>query len=268
VDNDPACDVDPTPGQCAVPISVRLNVVDPNNPECSPTDLDGYLVQNYQPDTNPRHHFGLAALEQEVSSKLPLTAADTDVLSNAVNLGLLLRVAPFLRSDGTGDARWAAKRLRVRARVDSLGAPFDVDSRRVRCVPDGVSSPCDGVTGTFDQIQKHVFSRTCAVPTCHTAAVGEHQLSLLPIDSFASLVGIQPANGAANDAGKLRVDPGDPGNSFLLDKLKGDLAANEGVRMPFGLRRIHGLFIRLIEDWIVAGAPQAGFVSTRGCPAP
>ena len=69
-------------------------------------------------------------------------------------------------------------------------------------------------------------------------------------------------------AGKLRVDPGNPGNSFILDKLRGDLLENEGERMPRGLPKIPAREIALVEAWIAAGAPATGFVDGIGCQAP
>jgi hypothetical protein len=263
VDNDPACDADPTPGICAVSVAVRLNVVDPSNPECSPDDLDLYTVQNHQPDTNPRHDFSLQVLQDLVAADLPLISSDTDQLGTPAVLGLPLKVVPR-----DGAARWGRARKVIRARVDGSGGAFDVDRMRVVCVPDGVSTPCDGITGTFDQVQTQLFSRTCAVPTCHSAPVAPHALSLLPDVSLSFLVGAPPTNTVANAAGKLRVDPGNPANSYLLDKLRGTLASGEGERMPFGLRPVHRRFIEIVEDWIAAGAPEAGFVSATGCPSP
>lgn len=260
VDGDPACDVDQRPGQCAVRVSVRLNVTGPDAAPCSPADLTAYRVRNYEPDTHPRHDFDFAALDAEVSGILPLDAVDEDVPSRGVSIGLPLAVVPT-----EGSARWRRRWKRLRTRVDATGGRFDVDTRKIVCVPNGASSPCDGIAGTFDQIQKHVFSRRCAVPTCHTTATEEHQLVLREGDAFSSLVGVPPANPQARATGKLRVEPGDPANSFLMDKLHGDLEPGEGERMPFGLRRIHRGFAELIQDWIAAGAPEQGFVSPLGC---
>ena len=90
-------------------------------------------------------------------------------------------------------------------------------------------------------------------------------MSLAPGEAYANLVGVSPTNLTAQNAGKLRVDPGNPGNSFILDKLRGDLDPGEGERMPFGLRPLHALNIQLIEEWIAAGAPETGFVAAVGC---
>ena len=81
-------------------------------------------------------------------------------------------------------------------------------------------------------------------------------------------MGVQPANLVARNAGKLRVDPGNPTNSFIVDKLRGTLVAGEGERMPLELRPLPGNAIRVLEEWIAAGAPASGFVAPSGCPGP
>jgi hypothetical protein len=93
-------------------------------------------------------------------------------------------------------------------------------------------------------------------------------MSLAPGEAYANLVGVSPTNLAAQNAGKLRVDPGNPGNSFILDKLRGELAIGEGDPMPLQLRHLPDNAVRLIEEWITAGAPETGFVAPSGCPGP
>ena len=48
----------------------------------------------------------------------------------------------------------------------------------------------------------------------------------------------------------LRVEAGNPDNSFILKKLRGELSDGEGVQMPRDLKRLHHLHIDLIEEWI------------------
>jgi hypothetical protein len=96
-------------------------------------------------------------------------------------------------------------------------------------------------------------------------AQGAHEMSLAPGEAYASLVGVTPANPLAAAAGKKRVDPGNVANSFLVHKLRGMLAAGEGVRMPFELRPLREPVLQLIEQWIAAGAPETGFTGPLGC---
>jgi hypothetical protein len=135
------------------------------------------------------------------------------------------------------------------------------------CRPDRRTTACDDVTSTFDQIQRHVFTpTTCARSTCHNVQQDPHNLSLSPGEAYANLVGVPPSNAVAAAAGRLRVDPGNPDNSFLLDKLRGLLVTGEGERMPLDLPMLRGRAIQLIEEWIAAGAPETGFVTSVGCP--
>ena len=93
-------------------------------------------------------------------------------------------------------------------------------------------------------------------------------MSLSPGEAYTNLVGVPPANLTARNAGRLRVDPGNPSNSFILDKLQGVLVPGEGEPMPLQLKRLPDAAIRLVSEWIAAGAPATGFVAPSGCPGP
>ena len=77
-------------------------------------------------------------------------------------------------------------------------------------------------------------------------------MSLAPGEAYSYLVGVTPTNLVAQTAGKLRVDAGNPANSFILDKLHGDLVPGEGDPMPLQLKRLPDNAILLIEEWIAA----------------
>ena len=261
VDNDPTCDDEPEAGVCRFRVEVCLNVTDPERPECAPRDLEDYFVENYQPDTNPRHDFDFQVLQDRLNFlTLPVDSTDHDVCSGLVDMTLPLRIKLL-----NGGGKYARRVKTLRTEVSGPQLVADSDKLRLTCVPADGLSPCDGVASTFDQIQKHVFSATCAVPTCHNAAQPPHGLSLSEGEAYDNLVGVPVTNAAASQAGKLRVDPGNPTGSFIVQKLRGQLAAGEGERMPRGLPRLEELKIRLIEDWIAAGAPDTGFVSAIGC---
>jgi hypothetical protein len=261
-DNDPACDDDPELGVCGFHVSVCLNVTDPRFPACAAADLEDYAVENEQPDTNPEHDFDLQGLEDQVGfSTLPVDASQHDVCSNPVGVSVYLPIR--IRN---GSATFRRGRKQIRSTVAGPGGVVDEDRLKITCIPAEDPSPCDGVTSTFDQIQKMIFTPTsCARSTCHNVQQDPHDLSLSPGEAYANLVGVAPANFVANSAGKLRVDPGDVANSFIVQKLRGTLAAGEGERMPFGLKKLPELNIRLIEEWIAAGAPETGFVGPTSC---
>jgi hypothetical protein len=70
--------------------------------------------------------------------------------------------------------------------------------------------------------------------------------------AYANLVG-QPAAGAdCGGSGKVRVLPGDPDQSLIIQKLKG--IAGCGAQMPDNYPALPSDQIALIEAWIAAGA--------------
>lgn len=263
VDNDPSCDGDPTPGVCLFEVGVCLNETDPTG-KCAPRELDAYEIENVPDDTDPRHDFEFQTLEDTVTTlAIPLNANETDECVGSVAMVLPLDVR--IRRGG---ARFRTFKKTIRATVQGPDLARDEDSLPMQCVPAPGSGPCDDATSTLDLLERHVFAPTCSRDTCHNGPQSEHTLSLLPGEAHANLVGVQPDNLTARLAGKLRVDPGNPDNSFILDKLRGTLEDDEGERMPRTLPKIPAKEIALIEAWIAAGAPDTGFVPGLGCQAP
>jgi len=115
-------------------------------------------------------------------------------------------------------------------------------------------------TSTLDDIQHLIFDGRCTTSGCHASNAGE--LSLREGESWGQLVFKRPANAAAGENLKLRVDPGRPWNSYLVDKLRGRFRiGEEGARgrMPAD-GALTECEIRNIERWILGGAPETGFV--------
>jgi hypothetical protein len=263
VDNDPSCDGDPTPGTCLIEVGVCLNRTDPTG-RCAPRELDVYEIQNVQPDTEPLHDFEFQTLQDMVTNlAIP---ADADEIDECVDTVAMLLHLDVRIQRGRASYRKAKKTLR--GSVQGPDGARDEDALPLRCVPAPGSDPCDQVTSTLEQLEQQVFAPTCSRDTCHNGPQSEHTLSLLPGEAYANLVGVQPDNLTARLAGKLRVDPGNPDNSFLLDKLRGTLELDEGERMPRTLPKIPAKEIALVAAWIEAGAPQVGFVGGLGCRAP
>jgi hypothetical protein len=266
IDNDPTCDDDPTPGVCGFHVGVCLNVDDAGLPVCGPADLEEYFVENEQPDTNPRHDFDFQGLEDELTFlTLPVAVDQTNICTSNVPMSVYLPVR-FQK----GGAAWKKGKKTIRATLTGADPSIvDGDKMKLTCLPAEGSSPCDGVTSTFDQIQQTIFTPvSCGRSTCHNTAQEPHNMSLAPGEAYANLVGVSPTNLAAQNAGKLRVDPGNPANSFILDKLHGTLVPGEGDPMPLQLKRLPDNAILLVEEWIAAGAPSSGFVAPSGCPGP
>jgi hypothetical protein len=262
VDNDPSCDGDPTPGVCLLEVGVCLNRTDPQG-RCAPQELEAYEIENVQPDSEPLHDFEFQTLQDLVNNlSIPLNPTDLDECPGTVAMVLPLDVR--LRKGGAAFRKF---KKTIRATVQGPGAR-DEDALPLRCLPAPGTSPCDDATSTLDLLERHVFAPTCSRDTCHSGPQSDHTLSLLSGEAHENLVGVEPDNLTPRLAGKLRVDPGNPDNSFLLDKLRGTLLPDEGERMPRTLPKIPAKEIALIEAWIAAGAPATGFVPGLGCQGP
>ncbi len=160
----------------------------------------------------------------------------------------------------------------------SFGKPRDRDAAQDPDVNrDGIVNVLDlvRVSNSFGQtvpdensayhdIQEYVFDKSCANSACHAAPANAGSLNLTYGLSYEDLVGRAPQNPAAAAAGMKLVDPGNPENSFLLTKLIGPSAPEQGARMPFGGGILHNGKIEAVQTWIQAGAPQAGKIAGIG----
>ena len=100
----------------------------------------------------------------------------------------------------------------------------------------------------FSEIQAEVFTSTCAVSGCHTGAAAPEGLRLDEANSFGMLVDVA----STQVPSILRVAPGDPDNSYLIQKLEG--TASVGVQMPEGGPPLPQDSIDVIRQWISDGA--------------
>jgi hypothetical protein len=99
---------------------------------------------------------------------------------------------------------------------------------------------------TFNSIQANVFTPICE--QCHAGAGAPHGLRLDTANSYALLVGV-----ASDEQPSVqRVKPGDPTNSYIIQKLEGRAASGE--RMPAGLPALPQATIDTIKQWITNGA--------------
>jgi hypothetical protein len=93
-----------------------------------------------------------------------------------------------------------------------------------------------------------VFTPTCAVSGCHTGAGSPQGLRLDEAISYALLVNVA----STQNGTLLRVNPGNPGNSYLIQKLEG--TASVGGQMPLGRTPLTQATIDVIRQWITDGA--------------
>ena len=99
----------------------------------------------------------------------------------------------------------------------------------------------------FSEIQASVFTPTCATSGCHSGANAPLGLRLDATSSFGLLVGVSSGQTPA----VLRVAPGDPDNSYLIQKLEGTAA---GGRMPLNATPLTQAQINVVRQWITDGA--------------
>jgi hypothetical protein len=131
--------------------------------------------------------------------------------------------------------------------LDSNGRPLVPGSG------DGSSAP---LTPDLASIQSHVFTPICSV--CHAGGSAPQGLHLDAANAYANLVGV-PSNEVP---ALLRVSPGDPANSYIIQKLEGHAAV--GARMPFGGPYLDDATIAVISQWITNGAPQTAAAAADG----
>ena len=107
--------------------------------------------------------------------------------------------------------------------------------------------PPVGFGPVFSEIQASVFTPSCATSGCHVGGTPAANLNLEAANSYAMLIGIA----STQDGGVQRVNPGNPGLSYLITKLEGP-GANGGQMPPSGA--MLQAEIDVIRQWIGDGA--------------
>jgi hypothetical protein len=127
----------------------------------------------------------------------------------------------------------------------------------------GMTAP--GGAPTFTRVWTEVLThKSCNGAFCH--GIGMAGLSMKSKDdAYMNLVGVAAAGPSCGTSGKLRVKPGDPDQSLLMDKI-GSETPSCGDAMPIGTRFEPNCLsmmpevcntqaeIALVRDWIAAGA--------------
>lgn len=110
-------------------------------------------------------------------------------------------------------------------------------------------NPAGSLQANFDSIQNNVFDALCV--GCHLGATAPAGLRLDAANSFALLVGFA----SVQQPGLLRVDPGNPNASYLIQKLEGTAAT--GAQMPLNGTPLPTADIAVIRQWITDGAMRS-----------
>ena len=112
----------------------------------------------------------------------------------------------------------------------------------------------DTLVATLDSIQDNVFTPICT--ECHTGGSAPQGLRLEEGVSYGMLVNVA----SAEVPSLLRVDPGNPDDSYLIQKLEGTAAV--GDRMPLGGPYLPQADIDVIRQWITDGASETAKAAT------
>lgn len=298
-DQDVACgDANPALGYCTFDVQMAFNSTS-GFPFCAPTSAPatGFRIPYSGPgnDDHPKHVDDFEPLLAFAEDQLPLSASQTDRLS-----GFKPVTVPLAIVTTASGPRFRASTVKLEPLLCAAGllstgkcppgVDRDADSFKLVCtipkdpVTKAKISPCTGIASTFQQIQEHIFDRKCSnQATCHGSTDPAHDLCLKPScggrSAYTDLVGVDPHNLLAADDGLKRVVPGDLSGSLLYRKIKGGSLLNSpaaglsayGFRMPYhnptadrARPKLSQGEIRLIENWILAGAPQTGFINSPG----
>ena len=106
-----------------------------------------------------------------------------------------------------------------------------------QCVPQSI---------TASELSEDVFSKSCAFSSCHSNAASA-SAGLQLHDETAVLNMIERPS--TQDPDILLVAPGDPDNSYLLQKMRGFQLSEGTDSMPPGTTLCEGK-IQLVEEWI------------------
>ncbi|HUI60315.1 MAG TPA: Ig-like domain-containing protein [Steroidobacteraceae bacterium] len=142
----------------------------------------------------------------------------------------------------------AAAALLAAALASCAGNGAGLDANGNPITPGGGDT--GALTADFQSIQDHVFTPICT--RCHAGAGAPEGLQLDSDHSYALLVGV-PSTEQPN---VLRVSPGNPDSSYLVQKLQGSSGIS-GQRMPFGGPYLPQSTIDVIRQWISDGALQS-----------
>jgi hypothetical protein len=105
------------------------------------------------------------------------------------------------------------------------------------------------ITPDLQSIEDNVFTPICS--KCHIGASAPEGLQLDAAHAYNALVGVP----SVEEPNFLRVDPGNPDESYMVLKIEG-APGIEGGQMPLGETPLPQATIDAIRQWITNGAPN------------
>ena len=105
---------------------------------------------------------------------------------------------------------------------------------------------CVPLSITAAELSENIFSKSCAFSSCHSSASSASAgLQLHDEEALLNMID-RPATQSPETT---LIAPGDPENSYLIQKMKGYQLAEGTDSMPPGTTLCEGK-IQLVEDWI------------------
>ena len=128
----------------------------------------------------------------------------------------------------------------------TLGPSGTPDTEMNGDTPDNGDNGDNGDAVTLATLSNEIFTPNCATSGCHAGPAASAGLSLEAGVIADEIIGVT----SARYGDILRVNPGDPDNSLIVQKVRGEA----GARMPMGGTALSEEEIEKIVEWIEAGA--------------
>jgi hypothetical protein len=128
------------------------------------------------------------------------------------------------------------------------------DRKNTLMNPNQQPPPVSNTTPTLTDIQNKIFTPRCAFSGCHGdqgTQPGAQPQNLSAGKAYNSIVNVA----SLQRPDLMRVMPGDPVNSYLVRKLEAG-AGIVGSIMPVASNQLDPALIKMVKDWIAAGAPN------------
>ncbi len=271
VDGDPTCDGDATVnGVCSFAVTVCANSTF-NPTACTSTGIETLTVEHGLDDgVDPAFDPDMQALQAVVDNDIVLPTTTQNLCSSTSQVRVRIKGPTGKPLTNSNRCQSNYKVVRLFTQPQPLVGPSDADKLKLTCIPASAEAhgcePQQLFSGTYDRIQKQVFSASCAVATCHDSESHDNSGGLLlePGAALNNTVNQDPQNPAALGLGWRRIQPGNSATSFLMHKIDNDLtdAVGLGSRMPRppGRRMLPASSREIIRLWIDAGVPDVGWV--------
>ena len=138
---------------------------------------------------------------------------------------------------------------------DDVQGSADVGASDLGATVDTIEAdvPACNIDPTLESLSENYFSKSCNFGSCHGA--GKAGGLDLTGDAHAALVNVPAVFAGAAANGKILVIPGDPDNSYLVQKIEGPDPGEGGI-MPLGASTPMDpeCRIKMVRQWIAEGA--------------